>query len=175
MGVRRTPRVDWALLNEVTHFLYYESSLLDRRQYEEWLALLTDDVMYRVPQRTTRERKKRNDTIIDETAFFEEDIYSIRLRIARRAMKSAWVEDPPARNRHFISNIMVEEVAPGAQEVDVRSNFLILRNRGQAHDDYRVFGERLDKLRRVDDEWKICARVIYPDQAVLSIMNLDFM
>ncbi|MGG2201104.1 MULTISPECIES: aromatic-ring-hydroxylating dioxygenase subunit beta [Paenibacillus] len=158
--------------NEITRFLYHEAFLLDRRLYKEWLALLTDDIVYRMPQRSTRERKDGSN-MTDDTAFYEEDMKSLRLRIERLGTKSAWVEDPPTRNRHFISNIFIQAGSEDT-EVHVRSNFLLLRSRSDSTVNYEMFGERFDTLRKVNQEWKVCARTIYPDQAVLGVLNLTF-
>jgi len=158
---------------EVTRFLYYEAALLDNRKYDNWLSLLSDDVVYRMPQRATIERKDGYD-IIDDTAFYEEDIKSLKLRIERLGTKSAWIEDPPSRNRRFISNIMIQPSSDNL-EVTVNSHFLLLRSRVDSTTNYQIFGERFDRLRKIDNEWKICSRVIYPDQTVLSVLNLTFL
>ncbi len=39
------------LKDEVERFLFAEAELLDDRQYEEWLALLDDDIRYWMPMR----------------------------------------------------------------------------------------------------------------------------
>ena len=39
------------LKDEVEQFLFAEAELLDERQYEEWLALLDDDIRYWMPMR----------------------------------------------------------------------------------------------------------------------------
>ena len=45
-------RITRALLRqEVEDFLYYEADLLDERRYDEWLALLAEDVRYWMPMR----------------------------------------------------------------------------------------------------------------------------
>ena len=41
---------------EVEQFLYHEAALLDDRRFHEWLELLTDDVEYWMPIRSTRAR-----------------------------------------------------------------------------------------------------------------------
>ena len=41
------------LQHEVEQFLYHEARLLDERKFDDWLALLTDDVHYWMPIRRT--------------------------------------------------------------------------------------------------------------------------
>ena len=42
------------IIREVEQFLYREARLLDARRFHEWLELLTDDVRYWMPVRTSR-------------------------------------------------------------------------------------------------------------------------
>ena len=39
------------LKNEIEEFLFQEAELLDERNIEEWLGLLTDDIRYWMPMR----------------------------------------------------------------------------------------------------------------------------
>jgi hypothetical protein len=39
------------LTHEIADFLYREAELLDERRYDEWLALLADDLRYWMPMR----------------------------------------------------------------------------------------------------------------------------
>ena len=39
------------LAQDVAEFLYREAEILDERRYEEWLALLADDIRYWMPMR----------------------------------------------------------------------------------------------------------------------------
>ena len=36
---------------EIAQFLYSEAELLDERRYDEWLALVADDIRYWMPMR----------------------------------------------------------------------------------------------------------------------------
>lgn len=156
---------------EVTRFLTREARLLDNRQFEDWLELLTDDVVYRMPVRMTRESKDPSGKD-NAMAYFDESKKSLTTRVKRLRTNSAWAEDPPLHTRHFVSNI---EVEPGDKpdELNVCSYFLTKRSRGVDHNVEQIFGERLDILRKVDGEWKLAARRVYPDQSILTVMNLS--
>src|SRR5260221_12245330 len=39
------------LTQDIAEFLYREAEILDERRYEEWLALLADDIRYWMPMR----------------------------------------------------------------------------------------------------------------------------
>ena len=86
--------------------------------------------------------------------------------------KPAWVEDPPSRQRHFISNI---SVSPGANpnEYNVISYFSLQRSTGSSIELETLNGEREDIIRMMDGELKLASRTIYPDQTVLGTSNLS--
>lgn len=156
---------------EITNFLHQEAYLLDSRKYKEWLNLLTDDLVYRMPLRETVEGVGA-DNIAEDSAFFEETKKSLTTRANRLYTKSAWVENPATRQRHFITNIMVESTSK-PNEFKVRSYFLFQRSRGSNHTIEQMFGERNDIIRKVNDDFKIAERTIYPDQAVITTMNMS--
>ncbi|RXT06999.1 3-phenylpropionate/cinnamic acid dioxygenase subunit beta [Ammoniphilus sp. CFH 90114] len=156
---------------EITRFLTREARLLDDRKFEEWLALFADDIVYRMPVRVTRESKDRTGKD-NAMTYFEESKISLTTRVKRLRTSSAWAEDPPLHTRHFVSNIDVED-CEHPDEYKVVSYFLTKRSRGVDHEAEQIFGERHDVLRRVNGEWKIHSRTIYPDQSVLTVMNLS--
>jgi 3-phenylpropionate/cinnamic acid dioxygenase small subunit len=155
---------------EVLDFLYREAELLDTGRLEDWLALLTDDVQYRMPVRLTRERTSPTDRS-DQMQFFWDDRATIELRIRRLRTDFAWAEDPPSRTRHFVSNVRIAPAA-GPDELHVRSYVLVYRNRGETAAYELLSGERRDVLRRVAGAWRLARREIIVDQASLANQNL---
>jgi ethylbenzene dioxygenase beta subunit len=155
---------------EVLEFLYHEAELVDAGRFEEWLGLMTDDVQYHMPARLTRERGGAPDWSV-EMQFFWDDRATLELRVRRLRTDFAWAEDPPSRTRHFVSNVRIAPAAaPGA--LDVRSNVLIYRNRGESAQYELICGERRDQLRRTDGGWKLARREFLIDQATLGVKNL---
>src|SRR5262249_17835930 len=122
---------------EIEQFLYREARLLDERRFDEWLALLTDDVRYWMAGRSNRyprhskaiaildpDRYVEDDkTRDDELAILDETKETLTGRVRRLDTGMAWAEDPPSRTRHLIANI---EPAPAAtpSEVVVYANFI---------------------------------------------------
>jgi len=173
------------IVREVEQFLYREARSLDERRFREWLALLTDDVRYWMPGRSTRYPKGSKALVIldpdryreeeltrdDELAVLDETKETLGRRIARLETGMAWAEDPPSRTRHLLSNI---EVEPGdrASELKVSANFLVYRNRSETEQDFYV-GARQDILRHVDGAWRIARRKIILDQTVLLAKNVS--
>ncbi|MBM7588965.1 3-phenylpropionate/cinnamic acid dioxygenase subunit beta [Brevibacillus fulvus] len=156
---------------EITQFLHREAFLLDSRRFAEWLDLLADDIVYRMPLRATRENRDGSG-IVEAMTFFEETKTSLTTRVNRLGTTSAWAEDPAPRTRHFVSNLIVEQM-PDQQLVKARSNFLLKRSRAADLSAEELFGERMDVLRKEKDGWKLVTRTIYPDQTVISMMNLS--
>jgi phenylpropionate dioxygenase-like ring-hydroxylating dioxygenase large terminal subunit len=157
-------------VSDAYHTAYTEAELLDGNRLDEWLALLTDDVVYQMPVRLTRERSAPND-VSHDMYYFDETQATLRTRIARLKTDFAWAEDPPSRTRHCVSNV---RVAPGtgADDLDVRSYLLLYRNRGDDPGHDLLSAERTDVLRRLDGVWRLARRCIILDQANLGTRNL---
>ncbi|WP_042349572.1 3-phenylpropionate/cinnamic acid dioxygenase subunit beta [Bacillus massiliigorillae] len=160
-----------ALHYEITQFLYQEAYLLDHRQYREWLELLTDDIQYCMPLRVTVQNKVQTN-IVHEMSYFTDTKKDVTTKVERLYTKSAWVDNPAPRQRHFISNIMIEPTS-NSNEYKVRSYFLFKRSRSSEINTEEIFGEREDIIRKIDQSWKIASRIVYPDQSVLTVMNLS--
>jgi len=156
---------------EISQFLYKEAYLLDRRQYREWIDLLADDIKYVMPLRVTVDNKNETN-LINEMTYFTDTKADITMKVERLYTKSAWVDNPAPRQRHFISNVMIEPTSV-ADEYWVRSYFLFKRSRSSEINTEELFGEREDIIRKVSGGWKIAQRTVYPDQAVLTVMNLS--
>jgi 3-phenylpropionate/cinnamic acid dioxygenase small subunit len=169
----------------VEQFLYREARLLDERRWHEWLELFTDDARYWMPGRTSRyPATSKAIGILDhdrysaeeiagpgELAIFDDTKDTLRARIARLDTGMAWAEDPPSRTRHLITNIEVED-GENASELQVYSNCLVYRTRGETEQDFYI-GRREDILRNVGGDWKIARRKIILDQTVLLAKNVS--
>ncbi len=173
------------MLREVEQFLYREARLLDNRRFPEWLELFSDDVRYWMPTRSNRYPLNSKAISIldasryeeeevsgeDELAFMEETKKTLEMRVARLDTGMAWAEDPPSRTRHIITNIEVEQGdSPG--ELQVYSNFVMYRNRGERDEDFYV-GSREDILRREAGQLRVSYRKIVLDQNVLLAKNIS--
>lgn len=162
-------RVAPQVREEVLEFLYREAELLDEGHFEDWLALMSDDISYQMPVRLTRERGPEPDRS-DQMQFFWDDRTTLELRVRRLRTDFAWAEDPPSRTRHFISNVRIAPV--GSDEFEVRSYVLIFRSRGDVAQFELISGERRDLLRRSEGGWRLARREFVVDQASLANRNL---
>ncbi len=157
---------------EICNFLFQESELLDSGAFREWLALMTDDLVYRVPLRVTKEAGQ-GDGFLNAMSHMDDTLYTLEKRIHRLESEYAWAEIPPSRTRHFVSNV---RVLPGEKdnEVQVHSNLLFYRSRGDSPAFDLLSGRRQDVLRFVDGQWKIAKRIVLLDQTTLATHNISF-
>jgi 3-phenylpropionate/cinnamic acid dioxygenase small subunit len=151
---------------EVVDFLVAEAYLLDDDRHIEWLDLLTDDIAYVSMLRKTLYRHQGSG-IVPGGEF--NDSKATLLRRAKRNVEvpSAYDRDPAPRICRMVSNVVVHETA-NADELDVRSRLLLLRNRfdDPAYD--MLSAQRRDVLRRTETGLRLARRTITPDAARFS-------
>lgn len=148
------------------NFLYHEADLLDKNKLNDWFELLTEDIEYRIPIRTTRGRLEKNE-FSDDAFFMKEDHESLRSRIDRLETEYDWSENPPSRSRRFVSNIKIDHI--GESEIALRSNLLLYRTRSDKTSYDLLSCEREDTLRWVDEDLKLAHRRALLDQTVLGL------
>ena len=167
------------LKEDVEEFLYREAELLDERRYEEWLDLFTEDARYFMPMRRNVPADEPAREFTREGAdvnWFDEGKDTLTRRVKQILTGVHWAEQPPSRICHMVSNVQILRAGPGGlapAEADVKSRFLIYRNRVETETDLLV-GKREDSLRWVDGAWRIARRKIILDQSVLLVKNLTF-
>ncbi len=100
------------LTQEIAEFLYAEAELLDERRYDDWLALLADDIRYWMPMRrnvkfgdTEREFTREAEDI----AWFDEGKETLTRRVRQIQTGIHWAEEPQSR----IAHLVVERAAAG--------------------------------------------------------------
>ncbi|MGB9958718.1 aromatic-ring-hydroxylating dioxygenase subunit beta (plasmid) [Haloferax prahovense] len=156
-------------------FLYHEAELLDDKRLHDWFDLLTNDIEYRVPRRVTRERGSERSEFSGKGFLYRDDHGTLSTRVERFDNDFAWAENPPSRTRRFVSNVRASELPnDNVDDVTVKSNLLLYRSQGDTANHDLIVGERKDRLRRVDDEFKLADRTVYLDQTVLATRNLSF-
>ena len=160
------------LKHEVEEFLYHEAELLDSKRYQAWLDLLTDDIHYWIPIRRTTTAKEidKEFTQPGGVAFFDENLNSLKMRIARMEAGRAWAEDPPSRTRRLITNVKIKGIE--GDNIAVQSNFLLYRTRLASEEDSWI-GRREEVVRRVDGGLKLAQRHIYLEQTVILAQNMS--
>ena len=167
------------LKDEIEEFLYHEADLLDERRYEEWLALIAEDVRYWMPMRRNvkvGEAEREFTRAEQDINWFDEGKETLTRRVKQILTGMHWAEEPVSRISHMVSNVRLVEVNPSVAEpaeVLTRCRFLIYRNRVETETDFLV-GKREDLLRHAEGGWQIARRKIILDQNVLLSKNLTF-
>ncbi len=154
---------------EIQRFLHREAAILDRREFTEWLALLADDVVYRVTIQNARE----GDAGRERYAIVDEDRASLELRVGQIAdPRLTRAENPPSLTRRFISNLEATRAAtPDA--FAVTTNILVHRARARANESGSYVGERHDILRRTRGAMLIATRHVHLDHTELRDGSLS--
>lgn len=155
---------------QAAQWLTEEAYLLDKQRYSEWLQRMTDDVRYKMPVRITTARAAGFDTLAG-MSHFDEDLFSLRKRVARFDTEHAWTEDPPSRLRHFVTNVLTFHTTR-TDELRVESSVLVFRSRGDVNESALLSAGRTDLLRFVADDLKLARRDIEVDESVLRMQNL---
>jgi 3-phenylpropionate/cinnamic acid dioxygenase small subunit len=151
-------------------FLADEAEALDQNRVDDWIEMLHPGIDYRVPLRTTRERSKGLG-VSTEGFHFYENHDSLSLRVERLSGDYAWAEDPPSRTRRFVTNHRVFTL-DGSDDLRVRSNLLLYRERGDETEPQLLSGEREDDLRDEAGDLKLIRRRVLLDHATLLTPNL---
>ncbi len=149
---------------EVEDFLYREAALLDAWQLNEWLELLTDDAVYRVPSNDSP------DAVPGEALFIiADDIRRIRERVLRLKDRNAHAEFPHSRTRRSISNVRI--VARAVNDITVEANFVVYRHRRD--ENIRTYvGQYRHVLRVAAKGFRIAERMAVLDAYELGSMGL---
>src|SRR5437870_10361308 len=101
------------LKQQIEDFLYHEVELLDERRYEDWLALLADDVRYWMPMRRNvkfGEEEREFTRAGQDISWFDEGKETLARRVKQILTGIHWAEEPVSRISHMVSNIRLVEV-----------------------------------------------------------------
>jgi 3-phenylpropionate/cinnamic acid dioxygenase small subunit len=167
-------------------FYYTEARLLDNRQYQQWLALLCEEIQYIVPSRhnlqvDNRERgeegmisvqRELEDAESMGCPLREENLIHLSVRVERAYKMNSWSENPPARTRRIVGN--VELLEKEGERLSVISNFHMYYSRAGA-DNTLYCGQRRDTLVEHDDSYRIAHRVVILDYATIEAPTMGLL
>lgn len=148
---------------EIQRFLFREAALLDRREYAAWLALMTEDIHYRVTAAVSRDAgaKAVEYSIVDENAV------GLKSRIDQISNpRLTRAENPPSLTRRVVSNIEAYHgEAPG--DFLATSYLLAYRSRPSAPEGGFYVAERQDVLRKLGSDWRLARRTVRLDHIMI--------
>jgi 3-phenylpropionate/cinnamic acid dioxygenase small subunit len=156
---------------EIEDLLYREAWLLDHNCLDEWLELMSNDVHYWAPVRLDRARGKEDFWRPGQMAHLDEDHQGLVYRVKRIQTGATYTDEPPARVRHFVSNVQVRASSDGICEV--ASNFMLFRSHVGSREQMLV-GAREDKWRRSGGYWKLKERLIILDHTTVAGLAVLF-
>ena len=170
----------------IEQFYYHEARLLDNRQYQQWFALVSENISYVMPSRVNkmvdnRLRGKEEMISIDKELESSDDMGSplreegyahLFVRVDRAYKANSWAENPPARTRRIIGNVQVLEASDS--QCMVTSNFHLFFAR-PGSDNFIYSGQRNDKLIPDGDSFKIEAREVIMDYANIDVPTLGLL
>lgn len=169
--VELTP-VDPDLHHRIEQFLFYEAELLDRFAMEEWLSLINEELVLKVPIRSDRGPGSERPTFSDETYYLYNDYDMLRERVDKLSKEYAWSENPRSRVRHHLGNVRVSERDDG--DYRVWNNQFVYRSQGDSADYKLLSAQRESTIREVDTEagFELVDRTVYLDHSVLTTKNI---
>lgn len=164
------------LMREIEDFFFHEADLLDEREYDKWLDLLMEDIVYWMPMRknVSYENRDKDITAENDIAWFHDDKDTLRKRVKQIQTGVHWADEPISRISHLITNTRLVDPISSLDEgarTTTKCRFIVYRNRLEDETDLLV-GRREDTLVRVGGALKIARRKIILDQSVLLAKNL---
>ncbi|MGG1660202.1 aromatic-ring-hydroxylating dioxygenase subunit beta [Brevibacillus sp. NRS-1366] len=149
---------------QIEEFLYKEAALLDQGKWDEWLGLLTSDVVYWVPcNGYDNDPMKHVSIIYDDRERMEE-------RIWRLQSGQSPAQLPPSRTCHLITNVGISDFQ--GDKIVVSSNFMIAELRRGAQTIYA--GRYEHHLKQEGNNWKISYKKIELLNNSEPLGNLSF-
>jgi PAH dioxygenase small subunit len=159
--------VSAGVYHDIQHFLFREALLLDHRRFEEWAALLANDVVFRMPARFARQIGIETPPGVE---YFHDDRRAITNKIKLLQEKLAAAPERGqgvTQTRRFITNVIV--CPCDRDEYNVMS-YLLLTRSAQGEAPSTVFSaERYDRLRGGARTLRIVRREIVMDQSNANV------
>jgi 3-phenylpropionate/cinnamic acid dioxygenase small subunit len=165
--------VSLELHHEIEQFYFREARLFGEQRYREWLESMVDEnIHYYLPIFEARYRDDRKPPPVFPPAIYDDDYRDLDERIKRLETNLVWMEDPPSRIRHMVSNIETYQDEETGDFLGY-SNFLVCRNKGE-REQVILVGSREDQLRRDGSAFKLKRRTIKIPQRVILDTNLYY-
>jgi len=134
-----------SLQHRIEQFLYYQSELLDQKQWAAYIDLFSPNGVYWMP--VTPEQTEW----LDSPSIFAEDRRMMEIRMGRVQHPNAWSQAPQWGTSHVIGNVVIESA--DESRVLVRSRFQMMELR---RDQIRHFaGTYRHTLLRAGEDFKI--------------------
>ena len=133
------------LQQRVEQLLFYQSELLDQKQWGTYIDLFAEEGVYWMP--VTPEQTEW----MDSPSIFAEDKRMMEIRMGRVMHPNVWSQAPQWGTSHVVGNVVIESVSE--VEIQVRSRFHMMELRRDATRHFA--GTYRHTLKRIGDGFKI--------------------
>ena len=134
-------------------FVFLEAKFADESRYDEWEALLTDDMTYRVPAGDGHDTSALAPSIINDNR----SRIATRLRQLRTGTRHS--QAPLSVMRRLISNLVARNA--GTDEYQVEANFVVYEFQTQSTNQVNVWpGHVQYRIRRTADGLRLCSKTV---------------
>jgi len=110
------------LQQEVTNLIYRESTLLDRREWDDWIALYAEDAVYWVPS-WANEEETTDDPELQLNLIYLRNRGGLEDRVFRIESRDSYASVPLDRTVHVVGNVLVQN--ENGDEVEATANCII--------------------------------------------------
>lgn len=145
-----------------TELVAREGYLLDRRDWDAWLALYTQDTVFWVPAwRNESETVEDPDTEV--SLIYHDSRVGLEERVHRLRTGKSVTTMPLPRTAHFVSNFLVGEATPAgvaSDRIDVHSSWQVVIYQPRTAVQYTLAGRYEHRLVKSGDVWKIAKKKI---------------
>jgi ethylbenzene dioxygenase subunit beta len=111
--------IDTDTIEQIELLLYQETEFLDAQNYDQWLALFTDDCIYWVPEQVNQNNPH------DHISLFHEDKTLMKMRIERLGHPQAHSLSDPIRTSHVCSQYVLESIDADSGNITVSARFIM--------------------------------------------------
>jgi ethylbenzene dioxygenase beta subunit len=152
--------------------LYQEARLLSSEQYDDWLAMVSEDIHYAMEMPQRRFREDKGHRVPDKTPIFNDDMTALLMRVGRFKTGFVWSENPINSIRHIVSNVEVFETEIAGQ-YKVYSVIEVHRSRLDA-ERKRLTAGRQDIWQQTATGYQLLKRNAVLDDGVVLDSNINF-
>ncbi|HEX7928041.1 MAG TPA: aromatic-ring-hydroxylating dioxygenase subunit beta [bacterium] len=157
------------LRRELEAFLYLEARLADESRYDEWEALITDDMHYWVPKGTADHDPS------ERIAYINDNRSRLATRIRQLGTGKRFSQTPPSPMRRVLSNVEVLEADDRKGEYRVAANFVLYEVVAQTTGELRIWpGRATWRLRRVAGRLCMSQKIVELVTSQLPQSNMAF-
>jgi benzoate/toluate 1,2-dioxygenase beta subunit len=138
-------------------FLYREALLLDRGEWDAWLALYREDAVFWMPA-WRNETVPTDDPESELSLIYYQGRRNLEERVWRARSGLSVASAPRPRVVHVVSNVLVERAT--AVEAELTASFAVYSYDARSERTHVFFGRYEYRLRPQDEGWQIAAKKI---------------